>query len=66
MDYCVCIQCFNKPIETLLVLESLENNNNLNQIHLLLYIDGVTKGTKSYEKNTQLIDKLISYKNEKN
>ena len=65
MDYCVCIQCFNKPIETLLVLNSLEKNANLKKIHLLLYVDKAENKTKSYKKNIELIDKLISYKNEK-
>ena len=65
MDYCVCIQCFNKPIESLLVLDSLEKNDNLKKIHLLLYVDKAKIGTKSYEKNIELIDKLISYKNNK-
>jgi len=65
MDLCLCIQCFNKPIETLLVSPSLEKNDNLKQIHLLLYVDKANEKSKSYEKNIELIKKLFSYKNEK-
>ena len=73
MDYCVCIQCFNKPIETLLVLDSLETNNNLKNIHLLLYVDKSNDNTRSFNKNKEFIffsslymdtdTKLINLKN---
>lgn len=66
MDYAICIQCFNKPIETLLVLDSLEKNKNLKNIHLLLYVDKANENSKSYIKNNELIEKLILYKKKKN
>lgn len=62
MDYAVCIQCFNKPIETLLVLDSLEKNDNLKNINLLLYVDKANNNSKSFDKNNELIKKLLSYK----
>jgi hypothetical protein len=66
MDYAICIQCFNKPNETLLVLKSLEKNDNLMNVHLLLYVDKADINNKSYNKNKELIEKLILYKEKKN
>jgi hypothetical protein len=66
MDFVVCIQCFNKPIETMLVLESLEKNENLKNIHLLLYVDIANINNKSYNNNNELIKRLNNYKEEKN
>ena len=66
MDYCVCIQCFCKPIETLALLDSLEKNDNLKKIHLLIYIDKANDNSKFYKKNQELIKKIIFYKNKEN
>jgi hypothetical protein len=63
MDLCVCIQCFNKPIETILVLKSLEKCKEVSEINLVLFIDKATSSSKSFNKNKELIDVLINYKN---
>ena len=65
MNYCICVQCFNKPVETLLVLESLEKCDKISKINLLLFIDKANESTKSFEKNNELINKLYKYKKNK-
>ena len=66
MDVCIVIQCFNKPSETLEVLKSLEENDNIQIINLLLFIDKANIGTKHCKKNKELIELLQNYKNNKN
>ena len=63
MDYCVCIQCFNKPIETLLFLESLEQCIGISDINLILFIDKAISNSKYYKKNKELIKVLNNYSN---
>jgi hypothetical protein len=62
MDLCVCIQCFCKPIETLITLKSLEQCKEIQQLNLLLFIDNAQKNSKFEQKNNELIHLLEKYK----
>lgn len=65
MDICICISAFNKPKETLFVIESIEKCYLSNFITLLIYIDTVDNGNISYNNNQQLIKNITEYKNNK-
>lgn len=58
---CICIQCFNKPNETQLVLKSLEKCENVKMYNLLIFVDKANKESKSFLENTKLIQILAEY-----
>ncbi len=64
-NYCITIQCFSKPIETLYILESLENCININNFNVLLFVDKANKNSIFVDKNNELIHLLYIYIKEK-
>lgn len=65
MKCCIVIQCFVKPNETLLVLNSLEKCEGIEEYSLILYVDKANKHSKFEKNNNELIEKLKNYKNDK-
>jgi len=63
MKSCIIIQCYVKPIETLLVLQSLEKCDGIKEYDIILYVDKSPEKSKFEEPNKELIVKLKEYKN---
>ena len=64
MKSCILIQCFVKELETINVLKSLELCEGIHEYSLVLYIDKAIRNSKFENANNELINKLLSYKNE--
>ena len=62
MDCCICIQCYCKPTETLITLNSLEQCDEIKYINLLIFIDKAEANSKFEKKNIELIKLLENYK----
>jgi hypothetical protein len=62
MDCCICIQCYCKPVETLITLNSLEKCDEIKYINLLLFVDKARNNSKFEKKNIELINLLNIYK----
>lgn len=65
MEFSVCIQCFNKPLEIMSVLDSLEKNAHLDKVHLVLYVDKARTNIH-FQKNSEVKRVLTEYKLTKN
>ena len=61
MSSCIVIQCFCKPDETIITLNSLEKCKEIISYNLLLYIDN-TNNKKFLNSNKILLLKLMEYK----
>lgn len=62
MPSCIVVQCFCKPIETIVLLNSLHNCHEINQYNLLLYVDNAKDNSRFKQKNLELIKLLDKYK----